>query len=87
MFKYNETRLVMSGGRLKIRCQEAWNKEQSRIDFPRVTTVASLLTHFVASGTVFFCVYVLKGKLDTDQHADSAFALEGAPKANRRSWP
>eukprot|EP00170_Pyropia_yezoensis_P000848 contig_3878_g850 len=86
VFNYDETRVVMRGGRMTTRRVEARDKDRPNITTTRDNTVTPLLTFVAASGTVFFSVYVLKGRFGEEDSADVKFSLEEAPQASRRSW-
>jgi len=87
VLKYDETRVVLRGGRLTTQRVEACGKDRPNAMFTRNNTVASLLTFIEANGTVFFSVYVLNGKFNEGESADVSFTLEKAPPASRREWP
>jgi len=87
VFNYDETRVVLRGGRLTTQRVEARGKDRPNATFTRNNTVASLLTFIAANGTVFFSVYVLKGQFNEGESADVSFTLEKAPPASRREWP
>eukprot|EP00168_Porphyra_purpurea_P002184 TRINITY_DN12553_c0_g1_i1.p1 TRINITY_DN12553_c0_g1~~TRINITY_DN12553_c0_g1_i1.p1 ORF type:complete len:213 (-),score=33.67 TRINITY_DN12553_c0_g1_i1:93-731(-) len=53
VFNYDETRLVIRGGRLSTKLVEMHNKDRENVNLTRDTTVASLLMFVAASGTVF----------------------------------
>jgi len=75
VFNYDETRVVLRGGRLTTQRVEARRKDRPNATFTRITTVASLLTFIAANGTVFFSVYVLNGKFNEGESADVSFTL------------
>jgi len=58
---YDETRIVLRGGRLMTQRVEARGNDRPNATFPRNNTVSSLLTFIAANGMVFFSVDVLKG--------------------------
>jgi len=87
VFNYDEPKVVLRGGRLTTQQVEARGKDRPNDMLTRNNTVASLLTFIAANGTVFFSLYVLKGKFNEGAAADVIFKLEKAPAASRREWP
>jgi len=87
VFNYDEPKVVLRGGRLTTQRVEARGKDRPNAMFTRNNRVASFLTLIAANGTVFFSVYVLKGKFNEGASADVFFKLEKAPAASRREWP
>ena len=87
VFNYDETRVVLRGGRLTTQRVEARGKDRPNATFARKNTVASLLTFIAANGTVFFSVCVLNGKLNEGQWADVPCKLQKDPATIWREWP
>jgi len=87
VFNYDETRITHRGGKMASKRVEASAKTRTNSVATRKSTVASLLSFVLASGSVFMSVYVLKANLGESSTAPVDVCLHDAPRTSRRCWP
>lgn len=87
VMNYDETRVVIKGGKMVVDLVVAAGKERANVASSRHGTVASLLSFVAADGSVFVSVYVLKSSFHDNDSATVDFRLHPVPRSSRRAWP